>query len=384
MIGVLRKLWGAGVALRLRWRASADGTPRSAVRLCEWLQEHGRESAALQEARLWLARFPASLELQDLVRAAWSRNREAVLYTLARKLERKPTVPSFERMIHHLLDHAQLAKATRFAERMVEIFPAEARAHFLRGKVGLIKLQRDHLAADGHTALRSFERCLEVDAQHLKARLGLAETFDEIGATSKAAWQALLAMELDPSHPDARELYDHLKAKPIRASLRDEERDLLVAVEENDQAGYESGRLRLGERLTGAVKRGVQELSKSVGIRRAVASFRGINICGERGLSVRHSEGDRQQGFVDLAVGFRRSASLVTKRLGLGAFHEAELLLSDRKLMAFSVGPDVLLLEANRRLSPKVVASDARNYVALWSSQMVRTSACADAGAGSP
>lgn len=141
--------------------------------------------------------------------------------------------------------------------------------------------------------------------------------------------------------------------------------ELLRRYEEADAAGSipgdEDGHDFTAEQLTGEAR----TLASIPGVRRLALSHPNSQcvVRGERVLDA----GGEESAFHDLAVGFRRSASVSAKRLGIGQFQEAELEWDGGALLAFSGGRTVLTVEMTAEVRRDGIRDTARVMVGSWS-----------------
>jgi predicted regulator of Ras-like GTPase activity (Roadblock/LC7/MglB family) len=70
-----------------------------------------------------------------------------------------------------------------------------------------------------------------------------------------------------------------------------------------------------------------------------------------------------KDAFLELAAGFRRTASLSAKRMGIGAFEEAELSWAQGKVVAAASGPTIILVETDPSARLGTIASAARDFI---------------------
>ena len=147
------------------------------------------------------------------------------------------------------------------------------------------------------------------------------------------------------------------------------ESELLREVEENDEAHFryvpEEGETREASdvELPAFMLTRLEQLSLLAGVRRLAFCHRGQEILAQAGQR-RVLTPTTRDSFVDLAVGFRRTASLSAKRMGIGAFEEAELVWEGGRILAAAAGPTIMLLETDPVSRLATIAAEARNFIA--------------------
>jgi hypothetical protein len=169
-------------------------------------------------------------------------------------------------------------------------------------------------------------------------------------------------MDIQPENEEANELYKVLVRLPLE---KEEETELLREVEENDEArfGDSEATSALPRATGGGVMSTLEQLSMVAGVKRVVLSHRGLDAVVKDGRRQPESTEETHR-LLEMATGFRRTASLSAKRMGIGAFEEAEMTWDETTLMAFGSGRTVLMIETERRQRRACIAEEARNFLA--------------------
>ncbi len=365
MLGILRSVIDAVLANRLRVRAERDGTPRSTIELCAILQRQGRLASAEKVAKSGLARYPRSMELQDLVQSLWRRTGKKRLAELEKALAQSPSAQAHEALVEFFLEGEELDRAVECAKAYTQAFPKSPTAFKVLGRAHITRFHRDHVAEDGAAALRAYQRAVEADPADASGHFAIAETYYYIGVVSKALLHLYRSMELKPGQPEADKLYKTLVRLPIE---KEEEHELLREVEENDEAHFRYAPSSGGETqsvATGLPEQTVREvvrISTLAGVRRVAFSRKGQEVLAQEGQ--RHLvQAGAKDAFLELAAGFRRTASLSAKRMGIGAFEEAELSWAQGKVVAAASGPTIILVETDPSARLGTIASAARDFI---------------------
>ena len=364
MPGFLKRLIEAPDLSRLRRRAVADASPRSALDLCRRLQMQGRREEAMEAAREALARFPHSCELADILRSTWKIQCRDAIEELFELIQESPSVRHYCRLIDHFMEYGEVREAARWADRMVLEFPHDRNGILVQGKVYDRCFRTDHVALDGAKAIRNYRRALEIHPSAFEPHLLLAQICAYIGAVSKALHHAFKAQDVDPDNAEASALQQRLSWLPLEEQS---ESDLLRYVEENDGPPLWRGREQQdGEALqssqSAALSQAVQQLSAMTGLRRVVLLHDGINIQGIDGRLV--AADDPNNAVMEILARFRRTAAISGKRMGIGGFQEAELFGAEAHCLAFAAGPTVLLLETDPAPRMLSAVAEARNLIA--------------------
>lgn len=359
----------------LRRRARRRPGPGALVALARALERAGRTGEAMETARRGLRRYPYSMDLQDALRACSERHGILQVVKLERRLTRRPSPACFRELVNLHLRSLDLDAALEAAHRFVRKYPDDARANSILGNVYLQLLIRDHLARDGEAALGALKKAVGLDPGCLTARVGLAQTYKEIGATSKSAMQALVALQIDPNNREAAAIYAAVSGMPPEKAA---ESELLWDVEENDESWVDCRRSSLPEPRREDILRGVQQLSLMGGVGRVVLSHRGLEVVARNGEAEAPSE-QRDVALIALATGFRRTASVCLKRMTLGTVREAAITMKEGLVLAFVAGSSVLLITTKDHPYAKVVSEEARRSLASWTAVHAREE---PAGAG--
>ncbi|MAG56313.1 MAG: hypothetical protein CMJ83_08490 [Planctomycetes bacterium] len=363
MIGFFKRVFELTEVHRRRRRARLDTTPRSTVELCRLLQRRGRVAAARDVARDGLLRFPASADLRDILHSTWQRSTKKRVNELQQKVDADPSIENYVALIEHLQEFDETDRATEVSRQLVQKHPDDAAAALVSGRILIARFHRDHVAQDGALGLRSMQRAAELDPQSFEAHFALAETNYYIGAVSKALQHLYQALDVQPEHTEANRLYRILTRLPLE---KQQERELLREVEENDEASFrfqsdaasESGDTASPTKIAS----GLEQLSLLAGVRRTVLSHRGVEAVAQEGRQV--PVDDETGCLLELARGFRRTASLSAKRMGIGAFEEAEMSFDTGTILAFGSGSTILMIETEGASRLATIAAEARHYLA--------------------
>jgi tetratricopeptide (TPR) repeat protein len=361
-MGILRRLVEAGVVTRLKRRVRLDASPRSSIDLCRILLRQGKVTAARDAAREGLNRFARSAELRDILRSTWKRSGRNKVELLRESVSKDPSLGNFVHLIEYLREFDETDLAAEVSLEMVNHHPESHDAHVLAGKVFVSRFHRDHVAHDGSTGLRCLQRAVELETTSFHAHLALAQAYYYIGAVSKGLFHLYQAMDIQPENEEANELYKVLVRLPLE---KEEETELLREVEENDEArfGDSEATSALPRATGGGVMSTLEQLSMVAGVKRVVLSHRGLDAVVKDGRRQPESTEETHR-LLEMATGFRRTASLSAKRMGIGAFEEAEMTWDDTTLMAFGSGRTVLMIETERRQRRACIAEEARNFLA--------------------
>jgi tetratricopeptide (TPR) repeat protein len=355
----LKKVKNAAAIDRLRERARQDGSPRSYVDLCHALVLQGNPVRALAVAQEGVRSFPRSLELADQLRLLWGQAGRDDLNELAKNAKETASADSFRALAEHYLGVEELDLAIESAQQLCMHHPQLPDGPCFVGRVLWKRFVRDHVANDGLRALESLRRAIVVDPRSFDAFSILAEACFYIGSVRRALEAAAAALAVKPSDRDTASLHALLLQL---APETESEADLLRAVEENDSPwrGYRSpeARDRSAEPSAKAqVSRLLHQISLLAGVKNVAFSREGLDIVARDGYLF---EGSRTQTDTtrEIASTFRRRIAPWTKRLGIGAFQEAEITLADASVLAFGGMNAVMIVEVDgvTRTAP-VVAS---------------------------
>ena len=327
---------------------------------CHKLLRKGRGVDALAVARRGLQRFPFSRDLQDVLRATWKREGAAQLCELRERVQRESNEESWEALLVHLIEHGDLDAAERESAALVSAHADDAWALFLRGATLAFRFSRERVAKDGGLALHLLEAAADLDPSMIEARILLAELLDSLGAPSAALFHLYQASDQAPESTRVAQMIEALSQKaPESESAGDllrgcEERAFVGCTEELDDPDIRSQATRLCD--TAIVTR--------LGVARGDAGF-ALSKTGE----AQDSGGEKRGGFLDLAMGFSRSASLSAKRMGIGSFQEAELTWRGGGLLAFDADTTSLYVELEGRGRHDELATEARLSLASWAAK---------------
>lgn len=333
------------------------------MRLCRLLEKTRRDAEAIVEARLGLKRFPHAHDLAEILRASFERHRVAQGAKARIAASKDPALDDLCEVVRAFLGFAKLDDAARAAAELVARFPAEPVARLLHGLTSKALFSRDHASRDGKAALESFRSAVDLDATSLEARRNLAETYALIGATSQAVFHVLLALDLDPEDAATNLLYAKLRRAPL---ARKSERDLLWEAEVNDQTLVEKKALPLDRDYGALLFSGVRKLSSMRSVRRVAMKHKGVALVADKDRMRPASE--QSDPFLAAIERMRMGASTWAKRVNVGGFEEAMLVLRDSTVFVVAGGGSVLALELDGESQLAGVADEARNLVATWTS----------------
>lgn len=364
MVGFLKRIWDHSEVQRWKRRAEQDKGPTSTVQFCRLLQRLGRSREAGEAARVGLERFPNSHELKDLLHATWKLSGKRAVMDLERRVGAHPTVENFTNLVDHLLEFNEMDSAASAVERLIEGNPDDPDAALLFGRVHLARFHRDHVARDGSLGLKSLLRAVELDPSNFTAHYSLAETYYYIGAISKALFHIYRALDSRGNDPDAKRLHSILSRLPLE---KEEESELLREIEERDEAPFKAKgpeeRATVAASVPASLLQRIEQVSVMAGVRRLAFCHRNRQFVAEGGRQKEVPAGTRDT-FSELAAGFRRTASLSAKRMGIGAFEEAELSWEGGRIVAAAAGPTILLVDAERSPKLATIVAEVRNVIA--------------------
>lgn len=362
MIGLFRRVLEASEVHRRRRRARLDASPRSTVELCRILQRQGRVKAARDVARDGLTRFPNSTELREILHQTWQRSSKKELEELQGRVAADGSVENYMALVEHLKHYGENSRAAEVCIAMVEAHPDDARAALVGGQVLLARFHRDHIAQDGKRGLKSLQRSAELDPSSFDAHFELAKTYYYIGAVSKALFWLYKALDLKSDHDEANRLYRILVRLPLEKA---EESELLREIEENDEAHFRYEPDDSDESIVaGTLVQGLEQLSMLAGVRRVVIAHRGLDAVAQEGRLLDETGDDETRCLLELAKGFRRTASLSAKRMGIGAFEEAQMAWDGGTMLALGVGRTILMLEVESGQRIQTISTEARHFLA--------------------
>jgi len=344
---------------RRRRRARIDTSPQSAIDLCRLLQRRGRIKAARDEARAGLGRFPRSRELRELLASTWRRSNGRELAGLQSRVSRDPSVANHLALVAYLSRFGEHRRAVDACRRMTADHPGAPEASLALGRALMACFHRDHVARDGSEGLRHLQAACELDPSDFSAHLELAQTYYCIGAVKTALDSVYAALEIEPDNVEANRLHRVLVRLPVEERMQGE---LLQEIEENDELRFSHEPRRQPD--ASSLRRALEQMSMLAGVRRVTLCRQDGDLVAEAGR-MRDRCGDRDLAFVESSRAFRRAASLAAKRMGIGAFEEAEMSWDGGALLAFGVGSHVVVISSDG--SPQRIATittAARNFIA--------------------
>ena len=362
MGGTIHRLRTALALRRLRRQARSAGTLDAWLELAGFLERQGRHQEAMEAARAGLQVFPYSRSLQEVLRINWEREDCILAARLEARIRSRGRIEDHLALVEHYLGNLKPDAALDVAERLVRAFPRDSRAHLSLGNVRLNLFLRDHLARDGEEAIAAFQKSIDLDQDAFEPRLALADAWYQIGATSRALMQILVALKLDPEHEEAGRLYRTILSLPPE---REDARELLWAAEESDASWVQSRRMRLTPERREEIAEALAAFSSRRGVGRMVFCHEGVEICARQG-ALEPSDRARRDSLVGLARGFRRQASLALKRMGFGALEESFLIMREGVAMIFAAGSSILLVTSEERHLLDEIAEEARRSLEAW------------------
>lgn len=364
LLSYLGFAWSRSRLLRTTRKRPSPGAFESAG---AFLEKNARYLEALEVAREGLKKYPFSRRLQDILKSSWKQYAGLRAAELDAKIRQRGEPQDFIDLIDFHLGHLELDSALTIANRMNVAHPVNVESWHWKGQAHLHLFLRDHLSQDGREAIELLKKAAEAAPESFPPRLSLAEAYYHIGATSKAIFQVLVAIELSPEDPQAQDLYNSLLQLPPET---DDERELLWLAEENDESWVRSRRRPGGEKRRAEITRGMGQLSSMGGIHHVVLCHRTLELVARKGAArIADETGDR--GLVNLASGFRRSASLALKRMGLGAMTESRLIMDEGSVIVLGAGSSVLMIVAQHHPRNEVIAEEARKYLTAWTGVQV-------------
>ncbi len=368
MFTFFRRLKDSCDVLRLRRKARRNPAPRTVIDLCRGLDRAGRGAEALDVARMGAARFPHSIELEDVLREAWARHGAVAVAILKAKAQTMPTTAAFEVLVRAEIDAGLVEDAIADAVRMVEQFPDQARSHAMVGFAFQARFRREHLSKDGERALAAFKRATEMDRTSFEARRALAAAYAHIGATSQAMFHLLLALEQRSTDPELRALFLQLKGKPFE---RRPENELLWEAEVLDESRLDHRSLALDAEQLSEVTSCIAKTTAIDGVKSIALCHHKLEIVADARHAPRRVDG-RGDRHVEMAHTLRQAASTAAKRLGFGAFHELDMTMQGRRLVALGAGPTVVMLELDPRAAADAVIDGMRDDLGRWTADAHR------------
>ena len=375
MLGLFKRVMDVSQAHRVRRRAKIDSSPRSTVDLCLLYQRQGRMAAAREAAREGLMRFPYSTELRQIMHAAWKRSSVSVVRDLEAKINSGKGPEGHIALVKHYLEFDELDSAAEACQRMVRQHGNELASVQLGGQVLLSRFHRDHVAEDGSLGLKCLVKAVELDPACTAAHWDLCRTYYYIGAVSRAIFHLYKVLDRDAEHAEAKELQRVLVRLPLE---KVGEAELLRRVEEADEATFRAptaqGQDPREPGVRGEICQALEQLAMLSGVQVVALSHRGLEVVIEDGRRQISESAEKAHPMVNFGAAFRRTASLSTKRMGIGAFEEAEMCWGSGWMLAHSIGRSILVLRGAGNQRIPVVRAEARNFlasltIAAWEAQ---------------
>jgi hypothetical protein len=360
----LKRVKNAATIDRLRDRAQKDGSPRGYVDLCHALVVQGSPVRALSVAQEGVRRFPRSLELADQLRLIWGQTGRGERHRLERTASQTLSVGALCELVEHYLAVQELDPALQAAERLVSHHPESAAGPRLVARVLWKRFIRDHVARDGMKLLDSLRTAAAMDPRSFETFHLLAETCFYVGLVGKAIEAAATALALEPTNQEA------MRLNTLLANLSAEsapEEDLVRGVEERDGPwrGYVPADVRAGSQeppIQAQITRMLHEISLMAGVRSLALARDGICHVGRDG-TVFEERRTPPLPLVALTTTFRGRIAAGTKHLGIGAFQEAEIMLSASTVLAFGAMSSVLLVEVEPGIRTQAIVAVCRDVM---------------------
>lgn len=360
MLGILKTLKDRTDVSRLRRRGRVDTRPGSTVELCQRLLRHGRIDAALAAAREGLERFPHSERLKEVVRHAWRQLKGREIDALRRRCDVSGNVDDvlgLARLLRDCGDEDQALIALESLHCRDEL-PLEAL--LMEGEILLGRFFRDRVAQDARQGAARLQRALEQSPGAFRPHLLLARLYCRIGAVSKGLFHVYRALDIDSEAAEARELYEELAALPLEVK---DEATLLREIEESEEAGTCAPSAPVAPAQRAEIVAGIVRLSQLNGVARVSFADAGLTLVAANG-DCRVLPEAEVDPLCAIATGFRKAASISAKRMGIGAFHVAELAAGDRVLLFQAVGRGVILIEVSGAGRVAVAREECSSFVA--------------------
>jgi hypothetical protein len=208
-------------------------------------------------------------------------------------------------------------------------------------------------------------KAVELDPTCSAAHWDLCRTYYYIGAVSRAVFHLYKVLDSEPEHEEALELQKVLVRLPLEKAG---EAELLRRVEEADEATFRvpnnQGQDSREPGVRGEICQALEQLSMLSGVRKVALSHRGLEVVVEEGSRHICDTAESPLPILAFGAGFRRTASLSAKRMGIGAFEEAEMCWSNGWMLAHSVGRSILILQGVGNQRIPVIRAEARNFLA--------------------
>ncbi len=266
-----------------------------------------------------------------------------------------------------------LARAGCAAERALEVAEELSRRRpdvtdgpSMVADILLRRFYKDHVAADAHRAIALLRRVLDTEESNFQANYLLAQVYRYIGAISKALFHLYRALDVDPDHEAARDLYEHLINLPLEKA---EENELLRQVEENEASLADTSRDprrkdgTISSEKRAALVKDLGRLSQLNGVKRAALVSDEVIIMAEHG-ECRILGAGEEDDLCQMASSFRAAAAVSAKRMGIGAFQTAMLTAGSKALQFHAVGRTVLVVESNDPGRCDVIKQECVDFVA--------------------
>jgi tetratricopeptide (TPR) repeat protein len=353
----LKKVKNAATIERLRDRARQDGSPRGYVDLCHALVVQGSPVRALSAAQEGLRRFPRSLEIADQLRLIWGQSRSAELTALEKNAKETLRPDALRALAEHYLSVEELDLALETARRLVTHHPDHADGPALTGRVLAKRFVRDHVVADGTHALEALRKATSIDPKGFEAHWLLADLLFYVGCVRAAIGAVDVCLSIKPDDPDAARLRTLLQTEASKETAPESE--LVRAVEDRDGPwrGYcppetrETDGEKKPDKAPKVEPQGRADLSRALhgiaslaGVRTLAFTRDQLNLIARNG-NVFEERRNPPEPMVRMATMFRGRISSSSKRLGIGAFQEAEITLNKASVLAFGGMNAALLVE---------------------------------------
>ncbi len=325
-------------------RAPPTDGPRAILAECRALVRQGRWDRAMDAARAGVERFPRSREMADQLRLIWRQVGRGRELELVGRVDGRGDGGDFSALIDHYGQAEELDLALGVADRFCAANPDSPDAVAARARILWRRFTRDHVAADGLAAVRSWLLVVERKPNDSDAHLALAEAYYYVGAVASALHHVYALLDLRANDPDGECLKDCLTGLPLETSTIDV---LIQTVEDRDRP-FDAWRPRDRRRLGAApglkpkLSRALRGLSELGGVERVAFVHPAHELVAMQG-QVREADSSEPDPFLALAGMMRRTVSVCARRIGIGAFQETEI-VSGRKTIVVVGGWSALVL----------------------------------------
>lgn len=360
MVNIVKRLRHRADVRKLHRRAQADPYPRSYVELCRLLLSLGMVVRAMDMAREGLERFPHSDDLRDVLRHTWRHTKAAEIEELRGRCQSSDDPRHCHDLIRCYLECEEYDEALAVAEEFSRRQPDLVDGWLLQGEVLIRRFYKDHVASDATRGIIHLKRVIDLDENCFDAHYRLTQVYHYIGAISKALFHLYKALDIEPEHEGARNLYDILINLPLE---REEEAILLREVEEDGLAARGGGGAEIRSEKRAAILIDLNRLSLLNGVVRVAFVSNDVSIVAAEGKGNFVNDPDADP-LCAIARGFRRSAGISAKRMGIGAFQSAVLTAGRTTLNFHAAGSTVVLVEANDPGRSDVIRAECANFVA--------------------